>query len=265
MAVWARPFLLQPDLQSLIPNPVETLSDTVRRVDEDRWLASRFAPADVRQRLIALYAVNYEIARTAETVRAAPLGDIRLAWWREGLDEIHAGKSPRAHPALEAYAAAHRTSPYLEASWSALIEARGADFELAPFESLDAIIRYVDQTAGSLMQSAIAVCDAQFQAPAFVTSAARAWGLTGLLRAAPVWAARGRTLLPAGSSAEDLRIVVRAAYAEAHEVARDLPARVFPAVGYVALTPRYLSASANPPSLIERQLRLIVASATGRL
>jgi len=242
---------------------VESLSDTIRRVDEDRWLASCFAPADVRQHLIALYAVNYEIARTAETVRAAPLGDIRLAWWRDGLNEIHAGKSPRAHPALEAYAAAHRQSPYLHAQWSALIEARGADLDLAPFENLDAIIHYVDQTAGLLMQSAIAVCDAEFQAAAFVTSAARAWGLTGLLRAAPVWAARGGTMLPAGSIAEDLRIVARAAYAEAHGAARPMPAQVFPAVGYVALTPRYLRTS--PPSLIERQLRLITASATGRL
>ncbi|MBC8107455.1 MAG: squalene/phytoene synthase family protein, partial [Anaerolineae bacterium] len=63
------------------------LGTLVRRVDEDRWLASRFAPAPVRERLIALYAVNYEIARLSETVREAPLGDIRLEWWRSALSE----------------------------------------------------------------------------------------------------------------------------------------------------------------------------------
>ena len=31
----------------------------VRRVDEDRWISSRFAPAGQRRALTALYALNY--------------------------------------------------------------------------------------------------------------------------------------------------------------------------------------------------------------
>ena len=80
-AVTARAFCVRTPMD-------EALDDLVRRVDEDRWLASRFAPADVRARLIALYAVNYEIARTAEVVREPGVGDIRLAWWRDALAEI---------------------------------------------------------------------------------------------------------------------------------------------------------------------------------
>ena len=86
----------------------ESLDTLVRRVDEDRWLASRFAPAGVRSRLTALYALNYEISRTAETVTQPALGDIRLAWWREAVEEIYAGRAVRAHPALSAFAAALR-------------------------------------------------------------------------------------------------------------------------------------------------------------
>jgi hypothetical protein len=40
---------------------VDDLDTLVRRVEEDRWLAARFAPPLVRERLIAIYAVNYEI------------------------------------------------------------------------------------------------------------------------------------------------------------------------------------------------------------
>ena len=40
-------------------------------------LASRFAPPEARRQLIALYALNYEIAHTAETVTQATLGDMR--------------------------------------------------------------------------------------------------------------------------------------------------------------------------------------------
>ena len=82
---------------------MDDLSDLVRRADEDRWLASRFAPADARRRLVAIYALNYEIARTADVVTQAALGDIRLAWWREGIAEVFDAKPVRAHPALEAF------------------------------------------------------------------------------------------------------------------------------------------------------------------
>ena len=80
---------------------MEALDALVRRVDEDRWLATRFASADAREKLIALYAVYYEIAHSTEAVREATLGDIRLEWWRAGVEEIAEGKPPRA-PALGA-------------------------------------------------------------------------------------------------------------------------------------------------------------------
>jgi 15-cis-phytoene synthase len=70
------------------------LDRLVRRVDEDRWLALRFAPEEVRARLIALYAVNYEIARTAEIVSEPALGDIRLEWWRSALEQMAEGSAP---------------------------------------------------------------------------------------------------------------------------------------------------------------------------
>lgn len=206
--------------------------------------------------------MNYEIARTAETVRAAPLGDIRLAWWREALYEIHAGKSARVHPALEAYAQAYRRQAIPHAPWAAMIQARGADLDPAPFSDLDAMIAYIDATAGSLMRLAVSACAPGTDAERAIVLAARAWGLTGLLRAAPVWSARGRILLPPDVSAEDVKIVARAAYAEAREAR--IPASVFPAIGYVSLTPYYLRAPDQAQPLLKRQLRLIAASATGR-
>jgi hypothetical protein len=85
----------------------ETLDDLVRRVDPDRWLASRFiADTKARADVIALYAFNYELARVAGGVSNALMGEIRLTWWREAMEEIAAGKTPRKHPNVEAVAAA---------------------------------------------------------------------------------------------------------------------------------------------------------------
>ncbi len=114
----------------------ESLDALIRRTDEDRWLASRFAATDVRARLIAIYALNYEIARTAEVVKEPAIGEIRLAWWREAIAEIHIGKPPRAHPVLQAYAPLAAGLPV--ACWEALTIARAKDFEAAPFACLGA-------------------------------------------------------------------------------------------------------------------------------
>ncbi|MEM0986964.1 MAG: squalene/phytoene synthase family protein [Pseudomonadota bacterium] len=65
--------------------PGRQLDELVARVDEDRWLSSRYArPAD-RAALIALYGLNYELARIRLAVREPGLGAIRFQWWRDGL------------------------------------------------------------------------------------------------------------------------------------------------------------------------------------
>ncbi|GAM99068.1 phytoene/squalene synthetase-like protein [alpha proteobacterium U9-1i] len=233
----------------------------LRRVDEDRWLASRFAPPEIRRRLIAIYALNYEIARTAEVVREPAVGVIRLAWWRDALANVHAGKQSGDHRSLRSYASVAAGLP--GTCWDDLIEARALDFEQTPFANWAAAERYVDATAGAVMRLAVAACsrsadEAKVAAP-FVRVAAWAWGYLGLARAAPIWTARGRNLLPEA----DMRVRARAAYSEARTLARDLPAHLFPAFGYVALVPAYLRA--NAPALFTCQLRLVWASATGRL
>lgn len=247
----------------------DDLETLVRRVDEDRWLAARFAPPRVRERLIAICAVNYEIARTAETVREAALGAIRLEWWREGLEEIVEGKPLRVQPALEALKRVAKDRG-AAAVLQRVVAARGADFDAQPFATWEDLDDYLDATAGVLMRVSIDECEAPRGAPdAFVTAAGRAWGYTGLLRAAEYWRARGRSALPRdGGDFAQVRQRARSAYDEARALAPSLPQDVFPAFGYVALVPGYLKAieqgRAERP-LFLRQLSLVTASATGRI
>lgn len=234
-----------------------SLDAQVRRVDEDRWLASRFAPAAVRERLIALYALNDEIARTAEVVKQAAIGDIRLAWWREAIAEIYAGKAVRAHPVLQAFAAARGGWP--QAAFNALIEARSRDLDASPFANIDALEAYFDATAGNLMTLALQAAGAT-DATSFVNAGSRAWGYTAWLRA--------RRAPPHGVDQSGLIGRAGAYHEIARSIARGLPADAFPAVGYLALVPGYLrnlQQGKRERPLLVRQLRLIVASATGAL
>lgn len=236
----------------------------VRRVDEDRWLASRFAPAGRRDGLTALYALNYEIARTVETVTQDDLGRIRLAWWREAVAEMYENKSIRAHPALAAYGPLAREAELPRALLDALIGAHEKDFEAEPFATWDELDAYVDATAGNVIRLALAVCGGVEDGLA--RAGGRAWGYTGLLRAAPFWQARGRSFLPPGASLDELRTRAKRAHGEARPLVQKLPPAGFPAVGYLAFVPMYLRGLARGERgvpLWKRQWRSVFASATG--
>lgn len=238
-------------------------------MDEDRWLASRFAPAERRERLIQLYAVYYEIARSTE-VSEPGLGAIRLAWWREAVAEIVLGGPTRPHPALQAFVSSGFDVGFYQAL-QRIVDARGADLERAPFANWEDIDAYLDATAGLLMQHAIAICGPPVfgeRQEAFVRAAARAWGLTGLLRAQPFWEARGRALFPPGADAVQMLERARACYEGCRGLATSLHSSAFPAFGYVATLPGYFRALAQgkreTPQL-GRKAIMIGASATGRV
>jgi phytoene synthase len=84
----------------------------VRDADYDRYLSALFAPAEHRRHLFALYAFNYEVAKTAENVTQPIMGQMRLQWWCDALDDIEAERV-RRHDVVEALAetSSHACSP----------------------------------------------------------------------------------------------------------------------------------------------------------
>ena len=93
----------------------------LKRTDEDRWLASRYAPAADRERLAAIYLLNQELQRTLHT-KEPMLGKIRLQWWRETMEQV-AGSGPvRRHDLAEELVRVTVGRPDLHAAASALID-----------------------------------------------------------------------------------------------------------------------------------------------
>lgn len=231
------------------------LDDTVKAADPDRWLAARFIGDEAaRADVAALYAFNHELARAAEVARDALMGEIRLTWWREAMEEIAAGRTPRRHPLVEALAAS-RVDPE---ELAALAEARLADLEPGRFTEEGEALAYIDATAGALMHLAARRLDAAAE-PRHTRAAARAWALSGLARAGK---ATGRPRLP-DWSVNGLQSRVKAAMATANRDLKGLPAAAFPAAAYAALSVRYLAG--KPVGELERRLRLTWAVARGRL
>jgi NADH dehydrogenase [ubiquinone] 1 alpha subcomplex assembly factor 6 len=184
------------------------LARLVRRHDRDRFLITLFAPAERREDLLALFAFNYEVAKTREVVSEAPLGEIRLQWWREGIAAIYAGTPPRQHEVMTPLAAAIRRHNLSREHFDRLIDARGVDLGDEPPASLAALETYAEASSARLVWLALEVLGERGEA---VYTAGRAvgiaFGLTGLLRAVPFHARAKRLYLPRDlCEAADLRV-----------------------------------------------------------
>ena len=93
----------------------------LQRTDEDRWLATRYAPEDARQRLVAIYLLNQELQRTLHT-KEAMLGKIRVQWWRETIEQVAGLASLRRHDLAEELARVTKGRPDLIAPINALVD-----------------------------------------------------------------------------------------------------------------------------------------------
>lgn len=230
----------------------DDLDARVRQLDPDRWLASRFiADAEARADVIALYALNIELSRAAEVASQPLIGEMRLAWWREVIEQVCEGRPVRRHPAALALAEAVRRRALPRAGLEALIDARLRDLEPWPLAAVE-VEAYVDGTAGGLMALA-ALALAPGADPHAVRHAARAWGLAGLSRL-------GR--LPADWTGVEVSRRIEAALGRSRQELLALPVAAFPAVAYATLS-RPL-ARGRALSELGRRARITWAVARGR-
>ncbi|WP_321390976.1 phytoene/squalene synthase family protein [Emcibacter sp.] len=172
-------------------------AEQVRRQDHDRFLTVLFAPQELRDDLFALYAFNQELARIRETVSEPVLGEIRLQWWREAIDEIYDG-APRKHEVVDALAKAVRTHNLPREIFHQIIESRGQDIYDENPQNLGELIDYLRGTSGNIARLAAQVlADGDTDLGQKAEDSGVAWGLTGIVRAVPYHLSLRKVFLPA--------------------------------------------------------------------
>jgi phytoene synthase len=238
------------------------LDAEVRRAEPELWLSSRLAARERRPTLVALYALNAELAKVAAAATTPLAGEIRLAWWREEVEALFGGGRALGHPALKAL----RGAPGLErTALEAMIEARHAELEPRPFAAEAQLLAYLDGVDGALLTAAAGVLEPGLSAAPI--HAGRAWGWARLLRRRPAWRAAGRDWTPAAwgeaEVAAHVRHRVRDALAAAHAETAALPVAAFPAVAHVGLASGY--ADGRLPGVLEMRARVVWAALSGRL
>jgi phytoene/squalene synthetase len=208
---------------------VDELAAEVRRGDPDRWRTAMLAPEAARAGLFALYAFNLEVARAPWVASEPALVAIRLAWWREAVEEIYDGRAPRRHPVVAGLAAAVGAGDLPRRLFEGMIEARGSEVE-GRAADLAAVEGYVDHTAGHLMELAARHLGAEGAALPVVRDFARGAGTAALVEALPELRARGRDPLPEGADVAGLAKRGLAAIARARAHRERVPAAAAPAL-----------------------------------
>ena len=173
---------------------ITACAQLVERGDPDRFIASMAAPPAVRRVLFPLYAFNLEVSRAPWLTQEPMIGEMRLQWWRDALDEIAQGGPVRRHEVatpLASVLSAQATEPL-----DALILARRWDLYREPFEDEAAFTAYIEATAaGPLHAAALSLGAAPVEV---LADAGFALGLANWFRAIPALEAAGRFPLPDG-------------------------------------------------------------------
>jgi phytoene synthase len=220
----------------------EDLDTALSTADPDRWLSSRFvADEALRADLIALYAFDQELARAPRAASNTLLGEIRLTWWREVLDEAFEGRPVRHHPTAQALAATIRRRDLPREPLEAMIDARYRELDPSPMDEAEAL-DWARDTGGRTAELAAFILDPF--ASGDVASGGTGWALAFQVAKTP-------DLLPAFQRTRDQARRAR------------LSAAVFPAVAHAVFAED--RALGRIRSDLGRRARITWAVATGRL
>ena len=234
---------------------VAACAELVRRGDPDRFLATMAAPPGARAVLFPIYAFNLEVARAPFASAEPMIGEMRLQWWRDVLDELGRGAAPRAHevvaPLADVAAAGRLPLDVLDA----LVAAHRVHAEAKGFEDAGHFEDFIERTGAGLMWAAAAALGAGAEAEPAVRAHGWAAGLAAYFRAIPDLEARGLRPLPDGRP-EAVRALAargRARLAEARRQAMPCAARPALLAGWRA-GPTLARAEADPGCVARGEL-----------
>lgn len=130
---------------------IQACAELVQRGDPDRFLSAMTGSVAAREVLFPLYAFNLELARAPYVTQDPIIARMRLQFWTDTLDEIAAGKPPRAHEVAEPLAHVLRAAGADLVRLHGMVEARVADIGDAGPMDVDSVTAYAHGTAGNLM------------------------------------------------------------------------------------------------------------------
>ncbi len=241
-----------------------TPDDQLKAMDPEAWLSSRFITnAAQRHEFVALHLLLHEFACVATRANNPLMGEIRFAWWREGVEAAVNSQAERCHPALDVLAPALAQTRLASEPLYRVLHARHAELATPWFPDEQALDAYLDDVGGAATLAAAKLLDPQVS-EASVAPCGR------LLLLARLAAVEARSEIVPAWWPETWRSVTREE-AERHlrskllaerDRARAAPAlspQGFPAIAHATLV---LRGTEGP---LRQRLRLMAAVLSGRI
>ncbi|MBN2760919.1 MAG: squalene/phytoene synthase family protein [Rhodobacteraceae bacterium] len=229
----------------------DALEAKVVASDPDRYAASLTASPQARAKLWVLYAFNLEIARAPYLTQEPLIAQMRLQFWADVLDDIAAGKPPRAHEVAEPLATLWSEHGLPVDLGQQMIAARHWHIDRAPFADMAAWLDHIDQSAGNLMWLAARILGATDGAETATRAMGRATGIAQWLQAVPALQATGRPAWPLGTNGADMAQAGLQALAQARAARGTVPKACVPALLAGCQAHAFLSRAATDPARIE--------------
>ncbi len=215
---------------------------------EDLRLAFTFiGDPQKRADVLAIHALLETLRDIPGRVSEPMLGEIRMRWWYEAIEEIRDGKTPRYHPLSEALQRIVGQYGLPADDFLALIEGQMPLLDAGPLDVRTALA-IVDAGEGLAARLAARILDPAAD-PSALADPARFSGLARLKRS-------GR--LPEAGDAEGGHL-----YRDAAKAARTLPTSLMPLALPAALAGDLWAGRVRGP--LSRRLKLFWAFVTGRI
>lgn len=162
----------------------------------DRYAAALLGPRGARDALLALAAFEAELTRIAPATRREPrMGEIRLQWWREALEEA---APPSGHPVADAVKVAARAHAWSLDSLVDIIDAHAHDGLADAFADDQELLATLELGEATLFRLAARACGMPPGEPldALAARAGVAYGLARRIAVLPLLVAQGHLPLP---------------------------------------------------------------------
>jgi hypothetical protein len=253
---------------------LQACADIVAKSDPDRFAAAMAAPVAARRVLFPIYAFNAEVTKAAWIASEPMIGEMRLQWWRDALEEIGQGRAVRKHEV--ATPLGEVLLPEAAATLDKMVQARRWDLYKDPFEDEGHLLEYLSATGGALMWAGAQTLGALSKdAEEVVRGYGQAAGFVRFMSAVPELEAMGRVPLLDGRASAvallaeqiwELRPLKQSVKRHVPRVAQAALLegwQTYALLARVMKTPTLVADGALKLSEFEKRARLIKASISG--
>ncbi|XP_076234315.1 NADH dehydrogenase (ubiquinone) complex I, assembly factor 6 homolog sicily [Calliopsis andreniformis] len=176
--------------------PSEYCMELVRKHDYENFLCTLLLPSEIRTIAFAIRAFNVEVAQIQDQVHDYKIGEMRMRFWTDAINNTYKGNPPRSPVMLELHKILQKHS-LSKHYFKRLMEARLEILSNCSFPDLNAIEKYAEYSTSSIYYLLLEACNTiNIDADHVASHVGKSHGIVTLIRSIPYNARNRVNTLP---------------------------------------------------------------------